>query len=222
MKKPYHPRRELVDGGLITDHPLYYTFNNMWSRCTNDKTVEWVNYGGRGITVCDEWKDFRTFVSDMGVRPDGDYSIDRIDGDKGYCKENCRWATRQQQAENRRMFKNNKTGVAGVEFRKQHYLASIQIGNVRHNLGKHETIEEASAKREAFKVAYEADPVAALSFYVRGANLNNPAKERGVSRHVDGGYMLRVTENKVRKYLGYFATIAEAVAAREAYYAKTR
>jgi hypothetical protein len=73
----------------------------MLERCENKKHVHFANYGGRGVSVCEKWKSFDGFFEDMGVRPEGK-TLDRIDSDLGYCKSNCRWATRIEQSRNRR------------------------------------------------------------------------------------------------------------------------
>ena len=72
------------------------------ARCLNPNNRAYKNYGGRGITVCESWKEFKNFYADMGDRPEG-MQIDRIDNDKGYFKENCHWVTPKQNSSNRRV-----------------------------------------------------------------------------------------------------------------------
>ena len=89
----------------LSKHPLYFVWKTMNQRCKNNRSKHWKYYGGRGITICDQWNpdkggSFKRFLQDMPSWPGKPYSIDRIDNDGMYCPENCRWATPKQQRAN--------------------------------------------------------------------------------------------------------------------------
>lgn len=81
--------------------PTYKSWTNMRGRCENESSPSYHNYGGRGIKVCARWKTFALFLADMGVRPAGTW-LDRLDNNKDYSKDNCKWSTPKEQAQNRR------------------------------------------------------------------------------------------------------------------------
>lgn len=87
----------------MKDSSEYVIWFGMKARCYNPKSTHYKDYGGRGIAMCDEWKEsFEAFYRDMGPRPSPDHTVDRKDNDKGYSKDNCRWATWAEQGRNRR------------------------------------------------------------------------------------------------------------------------
>lgn len=85
-----------------SSHPAYIAWRDMRDRCMNTKSNDWQHYGGRGLTICDRWKSVENFLEDMGETYRPGYSLDRIDNNKGYDKNNCRWTTRIQQNNNKR------------------------------------------------------------------------------------------------------------------------
>lgn len=109
---------------------LYRCWQLMRRRCNNPNSTEYHYYGARGITVCARWEKYEHFRDDMGDHPGDGYSIDRIDNDRGYEPDNCRWATRSQQSSNQR---------------KQSCPACGKVCNSGAGLKQHERIHHANA-----------------------------------------------------------------------------
>lgn len=97
-----------INKEIVTTHGLSFTqeyvvWGGIVQRCYNFKANNYHNYGGRGIIMSDEWRnDFQTFYNDMGPRPSDNHTVERNNTDGNYCKSNCKWATRIEQANNKR------------------------------------------------------------------------------------------------------------------------
>ena len=105
--------------------PTYTSWRNMLSRCRNRNRSDYVNYGGRGITVCERWLAFENFLVDMGERPAGT-TLDRKDNDRGYDPTNCVWATHKEQTNNRRPFKHKAP-------RTKEHIEKIRAAHIKRN-----------------------------------------------------------------------------------------
>ena len=133
---------------------FYKTWYNMLQRCTNTMIQDYKDYGARGITVCEEWLDVSNFAAwAEATYPNiEDATLDRIDNDKGYSPENCRWSDKTTQAINQRMKKNNKSGYVGVmwHIRDKRWVVSIRISKKLINLGSFKDKIEAVLARDNY------------------------------------------------------------------------
>lgn len=120
-------RRGIDKGG-------YHSWTGMVQRCTNPKSPQWQYYGGRGITVCDHWRDYAAFLADMGPRPSKDHTIERMDGDGQYEPSNCEWATRTTQGRNRRCVRLRDMDGNRLGFRAAAALLAMPESSLRLRL----------------------------------------------------------------------------------------
>lgn len=122
----------------LSKHPLYKIWFQIVQRCTNINHLGYKDYGGRGITVCDEWLNMEMFYNDMIHLYKKGLSIDRIDNNKGYSKDNCRWTSKTVQNRNTRKIQtNNKSGYRGVYFCNtfKKWVSKIGVNKKYINLG---------------------------------------------------------------------------------------
>jgi hypothetical protein len=132
-----------------TKHPLYKTWINIRSRCNNPNHPQFKDWGGRGVTICDRWDDFWSFVEDMGPRPDG-YSIERTNNNGNYEPSNCCWASPKTQANNRRMRSVvNDNPMNCIHIKPDGYRVAITLmPNERQHSKRFQSLEDAKEYRD--------------------------------------------------------------------------
>lgn len=148
---PFARSSHIRHGGRYT--PEYRAWLHMKQRCTNPKRREYPNYGGRGITVCEEWaNDYRVFLKDMGKRPTPQHSLDRKDNSGNYEPSNCRWATPIEQNLNQRLRKDNISGYRGVYGRSgeasKKWAVQVRHDGIPVNVGVFTDLLEAAYVRD--------------------------------------------------------------------------
>lgn len=137
-------------------HPLYGTYHVMRTRCFNPKYNGFNKYGGRGITICDRWlgaNGFANFCEDMGEKPTKRHSIDRKDNNKGYSKDNCRWATKLEQNLNRSIA--NKHPYVSFHKRSKKWVVQKTTDGKNKHFGLYAT--EADAVAETIRLGFIAN-----------------------------------------------------------------
>lgn len=141
----------------LTNHPLYKVWKGMKSRCYNSKTKQYGDWGGRGITVCQEWvydfKSFYDFAMANGWKKG--LEIDRINNEGNYEPSNCRFVTRQENILNQRIKKNNTSGYRGVSYNKKthKWRAALIENKRRHHIGYFFTAKEAAMAYNEYIIA---------------------------------------------------------------------
>ncbi len=147
--------RNLYKHGLA-GHFIHRAWKHLKSRCYNTNDARYKNYGGRGITICDEWKnDFKAFYDYMIALPNvlkKGFSIDRINNDKGYEVGNMRWSDAHIQAANRGVKSNNKSGYSGVYKKMNRFGCGIRVRGKQVFLGYFNNPEDAVDARNKYIV----------------------------------------------------------------------
>ena len=117
-------------------HPLYKTWQNMMSRCNNTNVPEYKHYGRRGITVSPEWRNIKNFLDDMYPSYESHLTLDRINNNAGYSRENCRWATNAEQGQNTRTTRLSVSLAKEIREKYSTGTISLSLLATEYNVGK--------------------------------------------------------------------------------------
>jgi hypothetical protein len=135
---------------------LYNIHKGMLSRCYSKTSTGYARYGGNGILVADEWHDYNVFKKwALENNYDKSLTLDRIDNNRGYCPENCRWVNMTTQARNKKLNYKNTTGYFGVFFQKhiQKYAAQVSINKKSIHIGTYTCPIDAAKARDKYILA---------------------------------------------------------------------
>ena len=211
MAETYHKRGLKVDGYSVGKHPNYQVWSSMKTRCNSEDDLSYKNYGGRSISYCERWKDFANFCEDMGIKPKG-LTIERINNDGNYEPNNCKWATRHEQGQNKRVYKTNALGQNGTFKKKGRFIVARNWNNRKYKIaGSFETKELAQeAQDELLGYLRSGNLAAAKEMCKRKARYDSATGIRGISTTNVGTYIVRWTENGIRQYLGHYKDLEKA------------
>lgn len=182
----------------------YIAWGSMIRRCEKPQEKCYPQYGGRGISVCDRWKKFQNFLEDMGPRPSADHSLDRIDNDGDYGPDNCRWATRSEQQNNRRC--NHRLTFKGRTLTIAEWAR--ELGCPRHHIANR------------IKSGWSVEAALTTPFRRNQSHIDvAPRRVRGVSFRPGRNrpWIVRVAARGTMHRVGAFPSFDEAVAARNAF-----
>ena len=154
----------MSNGGKVKTYSIWQA---MKKRCSNPNNSDYAYYGGQGITVCERWNSsYEAFLADMGECPGPDMTIDRIDATKGYEPDNCRWATRLTQSENRAAtkmieFAGKRMSISAFAKMLGKHSSVVWRNIVRQGLTPEQTAERPMGRGKGRKLKHITDMVSA-------------------------------------------------------------